>query len=143
MSKAIPDKPTPYEFKDIVYVLDEMDTRLCTFCKKDKNGICRCTNEKLTDLCIDNMCKIKDKLQIDYDICTRERFWYTTIPFGKYTGKTIKEVFKDDPEYLLWLCKLDKTYGELRDSLEYLVLDIINKCESNKREYTEMISEIF
>lgn len=42
-----------------------------------------------------------------------EAFLAEKIPFGKYVGKTIKEVEREDPHYLSWLADNSNDFQKL------------------------------
>lgn len=48
---------------------------------------------------------------------SKPTYWDVKIPFGKYNGKTVKEVSQIDPQYLVWLKGRDLR-GELAKEME-------------------------
>lgn len=54
------------------------------------------------------------------------------MPFGKYKGKTISEIYKVDPKYIFWLVKKDPYYR-----IDFLNLIGVNSEDKNWREEIE------
>jgi uncharacterized protein (DUF3820 family) len=43
------------------------------------------------------------------------------MPFGKYQGYSLEDMYEEDPEYCEWLLEQDWLFADLRAELEALV----------------------
>ena len=47
-----------------------------------------------------------------------------TIGFGKHSGKTLKEIFKEDRDYINWLATNEKTEPKIKEAIGIIVAEI-------------------
>lgn len=52
------------------------------------------------------------------------------ITFGKHTGKTIKEVYKTDRDYITWLASGERTDPKIKEAIGLIEAEIKKKAES-------------
>ena len=55
----------------------------------------------------------------------------TKLTFGKYKGKTLKEIYKIQPDYLDWLYKQEKTQPAIKKAIE-LMFDALEQQKKQK-----------
>jgi uncharacterized protein (DUF3820 family) len=58
------------------------------------------------------------------------------LTFGKYKGKTLKEIYKAQPDYLEWLLKQDRTDPVIKKGIE-LMFEAVKQQEQNKHVQQE------
>lgn len=61
-----------------------------------------------------------DKPAEDEQPLTYETALAYTITFGKYNGKTLKEVYKEDRDYIKWLANGEKTDQKIKEAISII-----------------------
>jgi len=62
------------------------------------------------------------------------------LTFGKHKGKTLKEIYKSNPDYLEWLLKQDRTDPVIRKGIE-LMFQAVEEQKKQKQEQTSDVPE--
>lgn len=63
------------------------------------------------------------------------------IPFGKYTGLFVSELYSKDPKYFIWL--FDKARDELKKSMVYVLKKNGGEINGKKISYRPTHKEYF
>lgn len=62
------------------------------------------------------------------------------LTFGKYKGKTLKEIYKAQPDYLEWLLKQDRTDPVIKKGIE-LMFEAVKQQAQQKQVQQQQQSE--
>jgi len=70
---------------------------------------------------------------------TKEEAEQKVVTFGKYKGKTLKEIIKDDMRYLYWIIDYDGASESLKSACSKLVVPITNESIDLITEFNDLI----
>ena len=73
-----------------------------------------------------------------YGVAEEEPLTYETalgyqITFGKHNGKTLKQIYKDDREYITWLANGEKTDVRIKEAIN-IIDEEIKKLKAEKKD---------
>lgn len=72
-----------------------------------------------------------DKAKSDETEITYEAALEMTLTFGKHSGKTLKEIYKTDREYIRWLASGEKTDEKIKKAIAVIDTEIEKKKGTN------------
>ena len=61
------------------------------------------------------------------------------LTFGKYKGKTLKEIYKAQPDYLEWLLKQDRTDAVIKKAIQLMFEAVKEKAQSKPQQPQEQV----
>lgn len=79
-----------------------------------------------------------DSTNIESDIKTKEEAEAYVLSFGKYSGKTLKEVCESDKRYINWLFESEKADGTIKKCISL----ITGKKEISDEEMNEQLTKM-
>lgn len=62
----------------------------------------------------------------------RVRYEDYLMPYGKYRGEFIADIYKKDPQYVFWL--MDHSHGELFKAVECIIAKEAGEWQKNTRQ---------
>ena len=72
-----------------------------------------------------------DKAKSEEAEITYEAALELTLTFGKHSGKTLKEIYKTDREYIKWLASGEKTDEKIKNAISVIDAEIEKKKGTN------------
>ena len=61
------------------------------------------------------------------------------LTFGKYKGKTLKEIYKAHPDYLDWLLKQDRTDAVIKKAIQLMFEAVKQQAQSKPQQPQEQV----
>lgn len=120
-------------------VMENFNTAKCPYAKRSNIGMITCS--ETGTLCYGQNCSYKDEYKVSKEListrakaCNYKCLLTQTKEERKHNGKTFLTLLDENPEFLLKQLARLNTFGDFKDYLNVLALDIVNATIKKKLE---------